>query len=147
LRDEALTPELVFDASRATSPTARLPLSAVHDPLTVTHAADRIAGYREQMLAGARFPPIAVIRLCGRHLVADGHKRLAAFRTLGLQEIIVEVWPWSRWLADQHRQAVANARKNRRILALCVTRPRDAARLAATTLLHWRRVVVSLLLR
>jgi hypothetical protein len=123
-------------------------LSAVHDPLTVTHAADRIACYREQMLAGARFPPIAVIRLFGRHFVADGHKRLAAFRTLpSAQEIVVEVWPPSRWFADQYRQAVANARKNRRILALSVTRPQEAGRLAATTLLHWRRVVVSLLLR
>ena len=146
---EAVTPDLVFDASCATSPIARLPVSAVHDLLTVTHAADRIARYRDEMAGGARFPPISVIRLFGRYLVADGHKRLAAFRALGAgeDEILVEVWPLSRWLADQQRQAVANARKNGRILALSVTHPREAGRLAATTVLHWRRVLVSLLLR
>ena len=142
-----MTPDLVFDVSRATSPTRRLPLSAVHDLLTVTHAAARIARYRDEMAGGARFPPIAVIRLFGRYLVADGHKRLAAFRALGADEIVVQVWPLTRWLADQRRQAADNARKNGRILALSVSRPREAARLAATTFLHWRRVVLSLLLR
>lgn len=134
----------VFDVTRAASPVARLPLLAVHDPLVVTHAADRIARYRDQMLRGDRFPPISVIRVFGRHLVADGHKRLAAFRTLGADDILVEVWPLSRWVADQCAQAAANARKNRRILALSVTSPREAARLAATTLEHWTRVARSL---
>ena len=140
-----MTPDLVFDVSRATAPIARLPLPAVHDLLTVTHAADRIARYRDAMARGDRFPPISVIRLFGRYLVADGHKRLAAFRSLGADAIVVEVWPFATWLTDQRRQAAANARKNGRILALSVTRPREAIRLASTTVLHWRRVAVSLL--
>lgn len=59
-----------------------LPLAAVRDPLVVGHAEDVVACYREAMAAGAQFPPVAVVRLGGCYLLADGHKRLRAFRAL-----------------------------------------------------------------
>jgi hypothetical protein len=141
-----MSPDSVFEVVLAKYPVVRLPLSAVDDPLVVTHAAARIALYREAMGRGDRFPPISVIRVFGRHLVADGHKRLAAYSTLSTRgdEIVVEVWPLSRWLQDQVDQAAAHWRKNRRMFALSLRRPRDAARLASTTVGHWQRVAMSL---
>ena len=138
-----LPPELAFDPTRAVWPTIRLPVSAVQDLLMVSHAPEQIAIYRDQMRSGQRFPPISVIRLFGRYVIADGHKRFAAFRMLAGRDIVVEVWPWSAWVADLWRQAVANARKNRTILELSVRRPRAAGRLLLTTLLHWKRVAAS----
>jgi hypothetical protein len=96
------------------------------------------------MQAGAKFPPVSVVRLAGRLVVADGHKRLAAARRCGARTVLVEVWPWRTWAADQRRQAAGNLRKNGRILRYAVTDPREALRLARTTTDHWWRVARSL---
>ncbi len=100
------------------------------------------------MRDGARFPPIAVVRWGRRYLVADGHKRLEAYRGLAPAErgaaLVVEVWTWRRWLRDQLRQAGDNARKNGRIVRLSLTDPKEARREIATTVAHWRRVGRSL---
>jgi hypothetical protein len=135
-----------------------LPLGAVHDLLVVGHAEEVVERYRAAMAAGARFPPVAVVRLGRWYLLADGHKRLRAFRALaaaapagegagsgaGGDRVLVERWSWWRWLADQGRQARGNLRKNVRILALARRDPAAAAALAVTTLAHWRRVAQSL---
>jgi hypothetical protein len=137
----------IFDAARAEFPTRVLPCSEVVDLIQLSHAPERVAIYRDRMQEGDRFPPISVIRVLGRYLVADGHKRFAAYRQLGEPEILVEVWSYGRWLRDQWRQAIGNGRKNLRILVACFTRPADAWRLLQTTLLHWRRVATSLAAR
>jgi hypothetical protein len=136
-----------FDPARAEFPTRVLPCTEVVDLIPLSHAPERIALYRGCMEQGDRFPPISVIRLFGRYLVADGHKRFAAYRQLGEPEILVEVWTLGRWLQDQWRQAVRNGRKNRRIITTSVTSPLEAWRLLQTTLLHWRRVAMSLAAR
>lgn len=118
--------------------------SRIADLLTITHAEKRVTRYREAMLRGERFPPVSVVRLLGRWLLADGHKRLAAFRSLGVSEIVVEVWPWSRWFADQWRQARDNADKNRRIAINLIRNPAESVRLTTSTLRHWKRVAMSL---
>ena len=79
------------------------------------------------MRAGDLFPPVSVIRLLGRWLVADGHKRYVAWAGLGGKEIVVEVWPLRRWLADQAGQAARNARKNGRIVGPSLRRPAGVA--------------------
>lgn len=119
-------------------------MTEVIDLLELTHAAGRIREYRERMRAGDLFPPVSVVRLFGRWLVADGHKRFAAWRGLGATRVVVEVWPPGAWLADQAGQAARNARKNGRILSRLFVDPREAARLAGSTAAHWRRVAVSL---
>lgn len=134
-----------FDAARASAPTVIVPLERVVDLLAAEpHAPDRVAAYRAAMLSGAQFPPISVVTWGARYLVADGHKRLAAYTALGPQDIRVEVWSWRRWWWDQARQLKHNARKNGRVLSLCVTDPRAAGTLFATTMHHWRRVARSL---
>ena len=152
----------VFAAELAGGPTRRLPSAAVRDLLVVEHAPAQVAAYRLAMSGGARFPPPAVVRLLGRYLLADGHKRLAAWRDLAAElappapvvlvpdvlvpDVLVEVWPWRRWLADQARQAAGNVRKNLRIVRLLGRDPAAALALAGTTLAHWRRVGRSLAL-
>jgi hypothetical protein len=136
-----------FDASHAEFPTRALPCREVIDLIPLSHAPERVQLYRDQMEQGDRFPPISVIRLFGRYLVADGHKRFAAYRQLGEAEILVEIWPYRRWLRDQWQQARRNGRKNRRIIAASVTSPGEAWRLLQTTLVHWRRVAMSLAAR
>lgn len=136
-----------FDPARAEFPTRVLPCAHVVDLIALSHAPERIALYRHRMQQGDRFPPISVIRLFGRYLVADGHKRFAAYRQLGEPDILVEVWTPGRWLQDQWRQAVRNGRKNLRIVTTSVTSPVEAWRLLQTTLLHWRRVAMSLAAR
>jgi hypothetical protein len=135
---------MTFDPALAESRVARVLVDDVVDLLTISHAPERIAAYGERMAAGDRFPPIAVVRLLGRFVVADGHKRLAAYRALGRPDIVVQVWPMRRWARDQWQQAVANGRKNRTILAMSVRDPRSASRLLLTTVLHWKRVAISL---
>lgn len=133
-----------FDPSLAAGPTRVLSLQHVVDLLRVTHAPDRVAEYRAAMIRGQRFPPIAVVRLGGRFVVADGHKRLSAYASAGRHDIVVEVWTLRRLLRDQARQVMGNARKNGAILRRSVTDPRGAWRLLLTTLRHWRRVALSL---
>jgi hypothetical protein len=137
----------VFDAARAQFPTRRLPVAEVVDLLPISHVPERVLAYRARMIAGDRFPPIAVIRMFGRYVIADGHKRYSAYCGLNRPEIVVEQWPYRRWVRDQCQQALGNARKNGRILAKSVTDPAQAWRLLQTTLLHWRRVATSLLHR
>ena len=136
-----------FDPARAVHPTRVLRLEEVVDLLELTHAPEVIRGYRERMCAGDRFPPVSVVRLFGKWLVADGHKRFVAWSGLGAKEIVVEVWPRRRWLADQAGQAARNARKNGRIVARLFVDPRESLQLARTTAGHWRRVARSLLRR
>ncbi|MBK9968496.1 MAG: hypothetical protein IPP07_27995 [Holophagales bacterium] len=133
-----------FDPARAAHPTRTLRLDEVVDLLELTHAPEVIRGYRERMSAGDLFPPVSVIRLFGRWLVADGHKRYVAWAGLGGSEIVVEVWPLGRWLGDQAGQTARNARKNGRILARLFVDPRESLLLARTTAEHWRRVARSL---
>jgi hypothetical protein len=137
-------PDEVFDVARAEFSTRRLAVEQIIDLLPISHAPERIATYRNRMIAGDRFPPIAVIKLFGRYVIADGHKRYSAYRGLHRGDILVEVWPYHRWLRDQLRQTMGNARKNGRILAASVTDPAQAWRMLLTTLLHWRRVATSL---
>jgi hypothetical protein len=133
-----------FDPALAAHPTRELPVGEVVDLLELTHAAETIRAYRERMRAGDLFPPVSVVRLFGRWLVADGHRRWAAFRGLGPETVVVEVWPFRAWLADQAGQARRNARKNGRIVARLFVDPRESLRLARGTAEHWRRVARSL---
>jgi hypothetical protein len=133
-----------FDAALATSPTALVPVARVLDLLPLSHAPERVEEYRRAMASGARFPPISVLRIGSTWVIADGHKRFAACSGLGAGTIVVEVWGAHRFLADQWRQARANARKNATILSACARDPRQAGRLAATTWRHWRRVAACL---
>ena len=141
----SVSPESVFDAAAAEYPTRVVAIGAVTDLLSVPHAPEVVGRYREAMLAGDRFPPVSVIRLGGRLLLADGHKRLRAYRALGPETILVEVWTLARWLRDQRRQLRENARKNATILRRSFRDPAGAARLLGTTAAHWRRVARSLL--
>jgi hypothetical protein len=134
-----------FDAALAASPTIVVALSRIVDPLgRRPHDVPRIERYRRDMLAGARFPPISVVTWGSRYLVADGHKRLAAYAGLGRPEVRVELWTWGRWARDQGRQVKDNSAKNVQILRLGVTNPPAALRLVRSTLAHWRRVAAAL---
>jgi hypothetical protein len=133
-----------FEPRHDGAATHEVPIEAVTDLLTVSHAPERIAAYADAMQAGAKFPPVCVVRLAGRLVVADGHKRLAAARESGARTVLIEIWSWRTWAADQRRQAAGNLRKNGRILRYAFTNPREALRLARTTTDHWRRVARSL---
>jgi ATP-binding cassette, subfamily B, bacterial MsbA len=136
-----------FDPALATSRTLILPIHAVIDLLLPTHAPDRIAEYREAMRRGERFPPIAVVRVAGRYLVADGHKRLSAYRSLPVTEIVVELWSFRRWLRDQRRQLSDKTRQQWRLLSRApvdAVARRQAVRLFWDTVGHWRRCALSI---
>ncbi len=133
-----------FDPAHAELPVRLVPVGRVIDPLAVPHAPERIAAYRAAMLAGARFPPIAVLPLAGRFWVADGHKRWSAYRALGAREVLVEVWTARRWLRDQSRQVAGTGRRLGRALALLAVRPRAGLALLAAAPRHWWRVARSL---
>jgi hypothetical protein len=136
-----------FDPAQAQFPTRTLPLASVIDLLSVTHAPERIAQYRSAMQRGERFPPIAVVRVGGRFLVADGHKRLSAFRALSPGPIVVEVWPVRRWLRDQWQQLARKTGQHVRLVRRGFRDPRarrEARRLALDTIGHWRRMLRSL---
>lgn len=136
-----------FDPALAAHPTRVLRIEEVVDLLELTHAPEVIRGYRERMSAGDLFPPVSVVRLLGKWLVADGHKRYVAWAGLGEREIVVETWPLRRWLADQAGQAARNARKNGRIATRLFIDPRESLLLARATARHWSRVARSLLRR
>lgn len=143
-----------FDPSAARGPTLTLPLDAVIDLLEVSHAPERVREYGEAMRRGALFPPIAVVRVAGRYLVADGHKRLAAYRMLagaqgaaGEAAIPVELWSWRRWWSDQWRQFTGKMRQHVRVLCglpFDAGARRDGRRLFWDTVGHWRRIGRSL---
>ena len=136
-----------FDPTRAEYPIRVLPIDAVIDLLSVSHAPERIAEYRAAMQRGDAFPPIAVVRFGTRYYVADGHKRLSAYRSLTSSPIVVEVWTRRRWLRDQWEQFSRKTRQQldlvRRFSSDAEAR-RAARRLAIDTLEHWRRIARSL---
>jgi hypothetical protein len=133
-----------FDVALARGPVRRVAVARIVDPLPVTHAADQVLAYREAMLAGERFPPVAVLSIFGRFLLADGHKRFAAFRDLHEPEVVVEVWGAGRWLADQGRQVAGTGRRLGRAGRLLFVRPRESWALLAAAPRHWWRVARSL---
>lgn len=134
-----------FDSALAKFPTRTLPIARVVDLLPRSHVPERVELYRRAMHQGRLFPPVSVIRVGEKYLLADGHKRLAAYHTFAPRHVTVEVWTYSRWLCDQGGQLVRNFRKNGEILRLAFTNRREAARLLIATLGHWRRVALCLL--
>jgi len=129
-----------------------LAMADVVDLLEVTHAPERVADYRRAMERGDRFPPIAAVRLGGRFLLADGHKRLSAVRALAEPPgtIPVEIWNVRRWLADQAGQLRRKTRRQLSLLARSCVDPQarvEGTRLIADTVGHWRRIRRSLGLR
>lgn len=134
-----------FDSALAVSPTIVVARSRILDPLGLRpHDIPRIEAYRRGMLSGARFPPVSVVKWGPRYLVADGHKRWAAYAALGRPHVRVELWTWRRWARDQARQVRHNVGKNLQIVRLSLTNPPAALRLAGSTLAHWRRVAAAL---
>jgi hypothetical protein len=136
-----------FDPGLAQFPTRAVPVEQVIDLLPVSHAPERIAAYRHAMERGARFPPISVLRVGNRYFVADGHKRLSAYRALPAREVVVEVWTVRRWLGDQTAQLAKKTRQQVRLLWASRHDPhaRQAGRrLIADTVGHWRRIARSL---
>lgn len=145
--DFAAAPPQCFDPVLATAATRTVPINTVVDLLHVTHAPERIASYRVAMQRGDRFPPIAVVCIAGRFLIADGHKRFSAYRSLPVSEIVVEVWTLRRWLRDQGRQFLHKTRQQWRVLSRSIVDRRarpQAARLFWDTVGHWKRVGRSL---
>jgi hypothetical protein len=133
-----------FDAALARGPVRRVAVARIVDPLPVTHAAEQILVYRRAMLAGELFPPVSVLAIFGRLVLADGHKRLAAFRELGQPEIVVEVWGARRWLVDQARQVAGTGRRLTRATRLLFVSPRESWALFTAAPRHWWRVARSL---
>jgi len=136
-----------FDPARAEFAICVLAVDRVVDLLTVSHAPERIDAYRDAMRRGDRFPPIAVVRVGRRFLIADGHKRFSAYQALGGDHIVVEVWPLRRWLRDQWGQLTRKTRQQASVVWRSRTDPRarrEAIRLAHDTIGHWRRVGRSL---
>ncbi len=145
--DEASTGDECFDPALAAFPTRRVPIDAVVDLLHVSHAPERIAAYRRAMECGERFPPISVVPLAGHLFVADGHKRFSAYRSLGVADIVVEVWTLRRWFRDQCGQFLRKSRQQRTLLwhSLHDRGARaQAARVFWDTIGHWRRIALSL---
>lgn len=145
----AATPDrpIGFDPSAAVYRTRWVPVRQVIDLLHLTHRPDCVARYRAEMQAGARFPPISVVRVAGYYLVADGHKRLQAYHGLAPAPtgLVVECWPWRRWLRDQWTQF---RRKQGQLVAALKGGPgggRALLDLLWATLRHWWRVLRSLL--
>jgi hypothetical protein len=136
-----------FDPEAAEYPTRTVAIDRVTDLLVISHAPEVVDSFRQAMLKGDRFPPVSVVALAGSLLLADGHKRLRAYRSFAPESITVEVWTLGRWLRDQRSQLFRNARKNATILRESVRNPARAARLLGTTFAHWRRVARSLLWR
>lgn len=138
--------QAAFDPSLAEHPLRTLRVDEVIDFLHVSHWPDRVNEYRRAMQAGARFPPIAVVYLAGRPFLADGHKRFHAYRGLGAGEVIVQVWPFRRWLADQYGQLRRSAKRWR--VALGDLRRPERRHLATAALSqsvdHWKRILRSL---
>ncbi len=135
----------LFSPEKARGEPRRVRAAEVVDLLPLTHAPEVVQAYREALLSGDAFPPVAVVRLLGRWVIADGHKRWSAAASLGLDEVLVDVWPFRLLLADQFRQLAAGARKNGRFARGLLFDREEARRIARDTLGHWRRVGASLL--
>ena len=136
-----------FDPALARYPVREIPLDRVTDLLQITHDPKTVERYREAMRDGARFPPISVVRLPGGWVVADGHKRLAAYATLRPSSITVQVWPLRRLAVDLGRQLARSVARLLRVSsrALWTSDGRTEARtLARDTAVHWRRIGRSL---
>jgi len=135
-----------FNPALAAFPTRRVRIDQVVDLLPVSHAPERIAAYRHAMESGERFPPISVVRVAGRLLIADGHKRFSAYRSLPVTEIVVEVWTMRRWLRDQCGQFLRKTRQQWSLGWRSLRDPRaraQARRLFWDTIGHWRRMALS----
>lgn len=139
-----------FDPQRAQWPTRKVGCDQVIDLLEVAHAPERVEEYRQAMQRGELFPPIAVVRFCGRYLVADGHKRFTAYKSLRSQDLIVEVWPLRRWLSDQRRQFAQGVRRQTVTLlrvALGQRNRAEAGEITRHVRQHWSRILRSLYAR
>ncbi len=136
-----------FDPALSAAPTRCVSVRRVVDLLNVTHAPERIESYREAMCAGDRFPPISVVRLGGRYVVADGHKRLSAAKALGEERIDVEIWSiWrlTRNLAGQSARHAAAAGRALGGVFRGADGRRDSWHFVTATVAHWRRTGRSL---
>ena len=136
-----------FDVADAEFPTRVVRVEEIVDLLAVSHAAERIAAYRDAMAAGARFPPIAVLRFGRRYLIADGHKRFSAYRQLSEAPLAVQVWTLRHCLRDQWQQLRRKTRQQADVLRGGARDPanrRAAHRLFWDTVGHWQRIVRSL---
>lgn len=139
-----------FDPKLANWPTRTLPVHHVIDLLMVTHAPERVEEYRLAMLRGECLPPISVVRLFGRFFVADGHKRLTAYKALGAGEILVEVWPIRRWMSDQRRQVRNNLHRQIPALARALAGRGESERgrqVMRHFVDHWKRIFLSTIAR
>jgi ABC-type multidrug transport system fused ATPase/permease subunit len=135
-----------FEPSGAQFPTRLVRAARVVDLFTTTHAPERIESYRQAMAAGERFPPVSVIRVGRRFVIADGHKRFTACRALGADQIPVELWPLRKLLADQLRQFRRTARRIATVIARAARHPegrKEARRLYWDTVGHWQRIALS----
>jgi len=136
-----------FDRELAEFETMTVPIGNVIDLLSETHAPDKIIEYRAAMDAGAVFPPIGVVRLGGRFIVTDGHKRLSACKQRGMSHVMVQVWTWGKLGADLAAQSL---RSTARLVSLLLrsTHDRESRRWLRKfywdTVLHWRRFFVTL---
>ena len=99
------------------------------------------------MDTGEKFPPLSVVQFAGRHILADGHKRLSACKQRGMTHVTIEFWPLRRIAADLSRQT---GRSVRRLATLIAGTPRDPEvrkrwrRFYWDTVLHWKRFFVTL---
>lgn len=143
--DVAQTPEC-FDPSRSQYPVRVVAAARVVDLFTATHAPECIEDYRQAMARGDRFPPVSVIRLGTRFVIADGHKRYRACRAVGAGQIPVEVWPLSRLLSDQWHQFRHKTRQIVTVMGRAAQHRegrQEARRLYWDTIGHWRRIALS----
>ena len=139
---------LKWDLSLVEGEVRRVAASRVVDLLCVSDAPDTIAIYRTAMARGEAFPPVAVVPVLGRLIIADGHKRFQAAWGLAVNELPVEVWSWRRVLADLLDQARATGHRLGHVIhSLTVGRNgrQEAAIFVAHEVAHLRRMVVSLL--
>jgi ABC-type multidrug transport system fused ATPase/permease subunit len=135
-----------FDTSCAEFATRVVPVAQVVDFFTTRHAAERIESYRNAMRKGERFPPISVIRIGRRFVIADGHKRFRACRALGATQVTVELWPLRKLLDDQYRQFRHKTHQIATVVARAMRHPegrKEPHRLYWDTVGHWKRVGLS----
>lgn len=139
----------VFDPSLAEHPLRTLPVEEIVDLLHVSHWPERVNDYHHAMQAGERFPPVAIVCIARRAFLADGHKRFHAYLQLQPTEIIVQVWPLRRWMADQLGQLKRSVQRwgmAARNLGQPNRHPETAA-VVSQAVRHWKRILRSLLAR